>query len=80
MARTPQQPQPITVSAVVHSHRSDRDGCWKITLEVPTSDGPKIAAIALQNETVFSVAFTPTSPRESSRRRRGGEESQDREL
>ena len=39
---------------IVDSARVDRDGEWKITFSIPASDGPMVAAMALQNQTVFS--------------------------
>ena len=47
----------ISLKAILISTRSDRDGAWKITLEVPASDGPKVAALALQQQAIFDVAF-----------------------
>ena len=47
----------ISIKAILVGTRSDRDGAWKITLEVQASDGPKVAALALQQQTVFNVDF-----------------------
>lgn len=44
---------------IVDSARMDRDGEWKITFSIPASDGPMVAAMALQNQTVFSGEFLP---------------------
>ena len=48
------------IEAIIHSARTDRDGTWKLTLEIPSTDGPKVAALALQTETVFKVKFITT--------------------
>lgn len=47
------------IVACIHSARVDRDGQWKMTLEVNMSDGPKVAALALQSEQLFKVSFAP---------------------
>lgn len=51
----------VEVSAIIVSARTDRDGEWKLTLEVPASDALKAAALATQKETVFKVRFTPVA-------------------
>ena len=49
----------VSIHAIIHSARVDRDGEWKLTLEVPNNDGAKVAALALNTETVFMVQFFP---------------------
>ena len=44
---------------IVDSARVDRDGEWKITFSIPACDGPMVAAMALQNQTVFEGSFKP---------------------
>jgi len=45
--------------AAVIGAKVDRVGQWTVTLEVPESDGVKVAALALHTEEVFEVAFYP---------------------
>ena len=54
------RPQPFRLgNMIVDSARVDRDGEWKITFSIPACDGPMVAAMALQNQTVFSGEFLP---------------------
>lgn len=43
--------------ATIHRASVDADGAWKVVLEVPMSDGPKVAALALNTDAVFKVVF-----------------------
>lgn len=45
--------------ASIYAARVDREGAWKLTLDIPASEGPKVAALALHVETVFRVMFYP---------------------
>lgn len=49
------------IQAIVHSARVDREGSWKLTLEVTEQDGPKVAALSLHTEEVFEVEFYPSA-------------------
>lgn len=60
----PKTIEAASVLAIVHGARVDREGSWKLTLEVQPSEGVKVAALALQTEAVFRVTFTP-APQET---------------
>ena len=49
----------IDIDAIIVAARMDRDGCWKVTLEVPAIQGPKVAALAMHQDKVLSVRFVP---------------------
>ena len=49
------------IKAAIVGAKVDRSGQWTITLEVPSTDGAKVAALALYTEQIFSVAFTPAA-------------------
>lgn len=49
------------IKAAIVGAKVDRAGQWTMTLEVPESDGVKVAALALHTEEVFDVAFYPES-------------------
>ena len=45
------------IKAAIVGAKVDRVGQWTMTLEVPESDGVKVAALALHAEEVFDVVF-----------------------
>ena len=49
----------ITLKATIYSARSDRDGSWRLTLEIPSDQATLAAALATMTETVFKIEFTP---------------------
>ena len=48
---------PLRIKAILHSARCDKDGAWKLTLEVPSMESPKVAILTQMVETVFDVEF-----------------------
>ena len=49
----------IELKAIIDRVTRDKWGAWKLVLEVPQTDATKVAALATQLETVFSVIFDP---------------------
>lgn len=49
---------PIRLHAIIHAARVDKEGEWTLTLSIPSNEGPEVAALALNTETVFLVDFT----------------------
>jgi hypothetical protein len=47
----------IELQAILNGARVDKEGAWKVTLEVSPQDGPRIAELAMLTETVFKVIF-----------------------
>jgi hypothetical protein len=43
--------------AILNSAKVDREGEWKIVLEIPMTDGPTAAALSLHTQRVFKVTF-----------------------
>lgn len=60
MAIDPEQAEDqFEITGVIDSARVDKDGAWKVTLAIPMSDGPKVAALTLYTETAFKIKFSP---------------------
>ena len=60
----------MEVRGIIVRSVSDRDGAWKLTLEIPDSDALKAAALATQKETVFKIRFVPEMAVEGAQQRR----------
>ena len=57
----PVKKEAARIKAAIVGAKVDRAGQWTMTLEVPESDGVKVAALALHTDQIFSVMFTPES-------------------
>ena len=49
----------MTFKAILHRASTDSDGEWTVVLKVPASNGPDVAALALETGVVFDVMVKP---------------------
>lgn len=47
----------IMIRSAIKSARVDDAGQWVLSLQVPSCDGPKVAALALQTQVIFETHF-----------------------
>jgi hypothetical protein len=48
---------PIEIMGVISAARCDKEGAWKLTLDIPMSEGVNVAKLTALTETVFKVRF-----------------------
>lgn len=53
----------IEIKGAIHAVRMDSMGQWKLTLEVPASDGQNVAALAMLTEKELFITFKPVEER-----------------
>lgn len=60
--KMPKRPPAFIVEGIVYQTRFDASGYCKLTVELPSEDAARAAALAITTQTRFLIAWWPEGP------------------